>query len=79
MPAMTRILYFARLAEAFQKSGEPMLKGSAKTVGEIVDRLRKRGALWEKMLIEGQFQIMVNKQIVNRDHPIQDGDEIALV
>lgn len=56
-----------------------MLKGSAKTVGEIVDRLRKRGALWEKMLIEGQFQIMVNKQIVNRDHPIQDGDEIALV
>ncbi|HIJ33489.1 MAG TPA: molybdopterin converting factor subunit 1, partial [Gammaproteobacteria bacterium] len=33
----------------------------------------------EKMLVEGQFQIMVNKQIVNGDHPIKDGDEIALV
>lgn len=79
MPAMMRLLYFARLSEAFKKSGEPMMKGSAKTVGEIIDRLKKRGDLWDKMLVEGQFQIMVNKQIVNRDHPIKDGDEIALV
>ncbi len=79
MPAMTRILYFARLAEAFKKSGEPMLKGSAKTVGEIIERLKQRGDLWDKMLVEGQFQIMVNKQIVEWDHPIEDGDEIALV
>jgi molybdopterin synthase sulfur carrier subunit len=79
MPAMTRILYFARLSEAFKKSGEPMLKGSAKTVGEIIERLRQRGGLWQKMLVQGQFQIMVNKQIVDWDHPIEDGDEIALV
>lgn len=79
MPAMTKILYFARLAESFKKSGEPMLKGSAKTVGEIIERLQQRGGLWEKMLVAGQFQIMVNKQIVEWDHPIEDGDEIALV
>ncbi|MBT3308082.1 MAG: MoaD/ThiS family protein [Gammaproteobacteria bacterium] len=76
---MTRILYFARLSEVFKKSGEPMMKGSAKTVGEIIQRLKARGDLWDKMLVEGQFQIMVNKQIVNWDHPIKDGDEIALV
>lgn len=79
MPAMTRILYFARLAETFKKSGEPMLKGSAKSVGEIIERLKQRGDLWDKMLVKGQFQIMVNKQIVDWDHPIEDGDEIALV
>ncbi|HIJ49230.1 MAG TPA: hypothetical protein HPP72_14660 [Gammaproteobacteria bacterium] len=56
-----------------------MMKGSAKTVGQIVDRLKARDSHWEKMLVEGQFQIMVNKQIVNGDHPIKDGDEIALV
>ena len=76
---MIRVLYFARLAEAFKKRGEPMMKGSAKTVGQIVDRLKARDSHWEKMLVEGQFQIMVNKQIVNGDHPIKDGDEIALV
>ena len=76
---MTRILYFARLSEVFKKRGEPMMKGSAKTVGEIIQRLKARGDLWDKMLVEGQFQIMVNKQIVNWDHPIKDGDEIALV
>ena len=76
---MIKVLYFARLSEAFKKSGEPMMKGSAETVGKIIDRLRERGGLWEKMLIGGQFQIMVNKQIVSRDHPIKDKDEIALV
>jgi molybdopterin converting factor small subunit len=74
-----RVLYFARLAEAFKKSGEPMMKGSASTVGQIVERLKRRDELWDKMLVEGEFQIMVNKQIVNHDHPIKDGDEIALV
>ncbi len=76
---MIRILYFARLSEAFKKSGEPMMQGSAKTVGEVLDKLRARGKLWEKMLQDGQFQIMVNKQIVNAKHPIKDDDEIALV
>lgn len=79
MPARAELLYFARLSEAFKKGGEPMLLGSAKTVGEIIRRLKQRGELWDKMLVEGQFQIMVNKQIVNWDHPVQDGDEIALV
>ncbi len=76
---MMRILYFARLAEAFKKSGEPMMKGSAKTVGEIIQRLKARDDHWDRMLVEGQFQVMVNKQIVNWDHPVEDGDEIALV
>ncbi|HIJ49204.1 MAG TPA: molybdopterin synthase sulfur carrier subunit, partial [Gammaproteobacteria bacterium] len=44
---MIRVLYFARLAEAFKKSGEPMMKGSAKTVGQIVDRLKARDSHWE--------------------------------
>ncbi len=79
MPARTELLYFARLAETFKKSGEPMLLGSAKTVGEVIQRLKQRGELWDKMLVEGQFQIMVNKQIVDWDHPVKDGDEIALV
>ncbi len=79
MPAKAEVLYFARLAESFKKSGEPMLLGSAKTVGAIIERLKARGDLWDKMLVEGRFQIMVNKQIVNWDHPVQDGDEIALV
>jgi len=56
-----------------------MMKGSASTVGQIVERLKRRDELWDKMLVEGEFQIMVNKQIVNHDHPIKDGDEIALV
>jgi len=76
---LIRILYFARLAEAFKKSGEPMMPGSADTVGKVLDKLRARGGLWEKMLRDGQFQIMVNKQIVNEQHPIKDDDEIALV
>ncbi len=76
---MMRILYFARLAEAFKKSGEPMMKGSAQTVGEIIQRLKARDDHWDRMLVEGQFQVMVNKQIVNWEHPVKDGDEIALV
>lgn len=70
-----RVLYFAALAESVGRRNEEF-DTTAATAGELVDELRKRGEPWTSAF-DSRTRIAVNKQVVEADQAINDGDEIA--
>lgn len=77
---MITLLYFARLREAFGISSEQAsLPPAIATVGDLVNWLRQRGALWQDELAPGRpVRLAVNQAMANSETPIADGDEIAI-
>jgi molybdopterin synthase sulfur carrier subunit len=75
-----RILYFARLREAFGTSQEtPELPAGVTTLGELVDWLRARGGVWAEQLAEGRaYRLAVNQDLAGPEVPLQDDDEVAI-
>jgi sulfur-carrier protein len=77
---MTRILYFASLADAFGRSSEEVeLPAEVGDVAGLLAWLRERGQPWAGLLTEGAVRVTVNKQFAEMRTPVADGDEIALV
>jgi sulfur-carrier protein len=78
-----RIVYLARLREAFGKSGEqlPLRRNAgATTVGDVVATLAARGGAFATELAPGRaIRVAVNHAIVARDQVIEEGDEVALL
>ena len=75
-----RLVYLARLREAFDAGGESLtLPAASTTVSGVLDRLRERGGSYATELAPGRpFRVAVNHALVGADHPVQDGDELAL-
>jgi len=76
-----RIVYLARLREAFGSSGESLTLplDDAPVVDSIVSALRGRGGAWAAELAPGRaVRFAVNHRVANHDHPIRDGDEVAI-
>lgn len=71
-----KILYFARLREAFGESEEIALDHEIR-VSEIVARLRKRGDQWEEELSR-PFRVAINLKLAGQDAIVRDGDELAI-
>lgn len=76
---MVKILYFARLREAFGCSEEQIqLSRTVKDVASLTQWLRERGGVWESELAPGRpVRVAVNQSIGNGDVGLCDGDEIA--
>lgn len=75
-----RILYFARLREAFGTSQEtPELPPGVDTLGDLVDWLRARGGVWAEQLAQGRaYRMAVNQDLAGLDTALHDQDEVAI-
>ena len=74
-----RLLYFARLREAFGVAQEGMELPPGATVADLLATLRARGAPWAEELTPGRaFRVAVNQDIAAAGNPLADGDEVAI-
>jgi sulfur-carrier protein len=75
-----RLLYFARLREAFGTAAEEAsLPESVADVGQLCDWLRQRGAVWAAELAPGRaYRIAVDQQMASADSRLHDGAEVAI-
>lgn len=75
-----RILYFARLREAFGMSEERVeLPDSVVTLGDLLDWLRARGGVWAEQLAAGRaYRTAVNQDLAGPETRLHDDDEVAI-
>jgi molybdopterin synthase sulfur carrier subunit len=77
---MIRILYFARLATRLGKTSEDVaLPPTITDMRALLAWLRERGGNWAKLLDEADLKMTVNRQFVEPDAALKDGDEVALI
>ena len=75
-----RLVYFARLREAFGTTGENLdIAEDIDTVGALTGLLACRGGAWAHELAPGRaWRVAVNHEVARSDTPIRAGDEVAL-
>lgn len=81
-PVTVRLVYLARLREAFERSGESFeLPASADaTVGALLDALRARGGAFAAELGGRRaVRVAVNHEIATPQTTLREGDEVALL
>lgn len=77
---MVRIVYLARLRDAFGKSVEQVdLPGEVGTVAALLAWLRTRGGVWAHELASGRaVRVAVNHDLAQPTTSIKSDDEVAL-
>jgi molybdopterin synthase sulfur carrier subunit len=75
-----KLLYFAWLrARVGHAEEEVPLPPEVRDVAALLDWLRARGPRYAEALRDDRVvRVAVNQEYVGRDHPIGDGDEVAL-
>jgi molybdopterin synthase sulfur carrier subunit len=76
-----RLVYLARLREAFASGGETLALSADETptVDSVVRALQQRGGAWASELATGRaVRFAVNHRLARREQPLADGDEVAL-
>jgi sulfur-carrier protein len=76
-----RVVYLARLREAFGSSGETVevTGDDAPSIDAIVTALRSRGGAFASELAPGRaVRFAVNHRLARREQAVADGDELAL-
>jgi len=75
-----RLLYFARLREAFGVSEESMPLGPhLRTVGDLRAQLAARGGPWADELAPARpVRFAVNQTLCTVSHALSPGDEVAV-
>jgi sulfur-carrier protein len=75
-----KLLYFARLREAFGIIGETvMLPAAVKDVDSLTQWLRARGGAFEHELAPGRaYRVAVNQDMANAQTPLREGAEVAI-
>ncbi len=77
---MIKVLYFGNLPDLVGRSEEEFfLPRTVKTVRDLLVYLRQRGEDWEKGLQEEWVTVTVNREFLDWEAGIKDGDEIAIV
>ena len=80
-PVTVRLVYLARLREAFASAGESIEWPHADppTVAKLLDTLRERGGPFRSELGAGRaVRVAVNHAVARPDDVVHDGDEVAL-
>ncbi|MFN0318133.1 MAG: molybdopterin converting factor subunit 1 [Burkholderiales bacterium] len=77
---MVRILYFARLREAFGADREQIaLSPQIADIAGLLAHLRSRGGPWERELAPHRnFRVAVNQEMAGIETKVAMGDEVAL-
>jgi sulfur-carrier protein len=80
MIVSVRVVYLARLREAFGGAGETLeVPGDPATVDALVTALRRRGGAFAAELAPGRaVRFAVNHRVADRSQRIADGDEVAI-
>jgi molybdopterin synthase sulfur carrier subunit len=75
-----RLVYLARLREAFDSPGETLtLAHEAPTIDDVAERLRARGAPWAEEFAPGRaVRFAINHRLARRADCVSDGDEVAI-
>jgi len=75
-----RLVYLARLREAFASTGESLrLPDVSPTVATVIALLRERGGAFAAELAAGRaVRVAVNHAMAGTDAAVHDGDEVAL-
>lgn len=76
---MVTILYFARLREALDTGTEQFeLPGDVGDLASLSALLARRGGAWAREFGQtGNIRAAINQTLVQGDHALSDGDEIA--
>ena len=76
-----RLVYLARLREAFAMAGESLpIAAEDATVATVLAALRARGGTWAQELAPGRaVRVAVNHDLVTDAAAVCDGDEVALL
>ena len=81
-PVTIRLVYLARLREAFGASDESfrITEAGGDTVAALLDSLRLRGGAYAHELGHGRaVRVAVNHAIANPGDRLHEGDEVALL
>ncbi len=75
-----KLLYFAWIrARVGLAEEEAALPPEIRDVAGLIDWLRRRGPAYAEALKNpAVVRVAVNQEYVGRDHPVRDGDEVAL-
>ena len=75
-----KLLYFAWLrARTGQAEEELALPDGVRDVAGLLEWLRRRGPRYAEALRDlSVVRVAVNQEYVGLDHPVRDGDEVAL-
>ena len=75
---MVRLRFFASLRETLGTGDEQLeLPDSVRDVATLTGLLQNRGETWNSALSDPRLHVAINQEIVKRDAPVVDGDEIA--
>jgi molybdopterin synthase sulfur carrier subunit len=80
-PVTVRVVYLARLREAFATAGESLAlpAESEATVAAVLDTLRRRGGPFAAELAPGRVvRVAINHAMAKPTDALRDGDEVAL-
>ncbi len=77
---LLRLLYLARLREAFEMGGETLdVPAVVADVASLLVYLRARGGAWsEELAGHRAFRVAVNQEMARADTPLQPNDEVAI-
>lgn len=75
-----QLVFLARLRERFGVSREAFtLTAHTHNVSTLLAALRERGGAFAEELAAGRaFRVAVNQDVVELDHPVKAGDEVAI-
>jgi molybdopterin synthase sulfur carrier subunit len=81
MAVTVRLVYLARLRDAFGTAGEPFAAaGDPATVATLLAALRARGGVWAAELAAGRaVRVAVNHELAPAGAVLAEGDEVALL
>jgi molybdopterin converting factor subunit 1 len=75
-----KLVYLARLRDAFGRADERLTHASGSSVDTLLDTLRARGEPWSRELAAGRaFRVAVNHDVVAAGATLREGDEVALL
>jgi molybdopterin synthase sulfur carrier subunit len=80
-PVTVRVVYLARLREAFATSSESFVvpAGPDATVAAMLDALRQRGGTFAAELAPGRaVRVAINHAMAKPSDALRDGDEVAI-
>jgi len=75
-----KIVYLARLRDAFGCSTESLDAGANPTLEALLGNLRARGGAWAHELAAGRaVRVAINHDLASGPTALRDGDEIAFL
>jgi len=74
---MIKIVFFAALREQLDCSELSLPAENIATVADIKQALENKSEHWQKVLTSGSLLSAVNHDMVNAEHAVKSGDEVA--